>query len=249
MALIKCKECGQMISDKAVKCPNCGSKIVNVKRKPLILSVILVLVVVLGFCLVVNLSKSEMSNIITDKESVSDLKRMELNGLVKELEVWKEFFGSESEYFKYCFDEKGMLSKTQNESIGYSSKWGVGFANTCIYKNGKLEASTMENYDGSVLMFNYEYRKVDDTQTDVYRINVENKESEKAKSLFFDENGTLIKKVIYYDNQPIVYEYNNGILIDDVENGKITQKDNYGNWLEMNVEEYGYKIIRKISYY
>ena len=32
MALIKCSECGQMVSDKATKCPNCGNPINGKKQ-------------------------------------------------------------------------------------------------------------------------------------------------------------------------------------------------------------------------
>lgn len=48
MALIKCKECGKEISDKASKCPNCGCKIHNNKIIPIIIIVSVVVLAIIG---------------------------------------------------------------------------------------------------------------------------------------------------------------------------------------------------------
>ena len=32
MALIKCKQCGHMISDRATKCPKCGQSLIDVEK-------------------------------------------------------------------------------------------------------------------------------------------------------------------------------------------------------------------------
>jgi len=50
MALIKCKECGKEISDKASVCPNCGIRVHHIKRLVVLsCSIILVLLMVWGF--------------------------------------------------------------------------------------------------------------------------------------------------------------------------------------------------------
>lgn len=57
MALIKCKECGKEISDKAKVCPNCGAplekgefhKELTAAKRVLIVVIILLLIVILYF--------------------------------------------------------------------------------------------------------------------------------------------------------------------------------------------------------
>lgn len=185
---------------------------------------------------------------------ISDWERMGLNGPVKELKTQTEYFESESEYIEYHFNEKGMLTKSENELVGYPSGFGgVGMSNTCIYKDGILTSSVFEDTDGSSMMFYYEYQELNRTQTDVYRINSENDQKEKAMSLHYNADGNLIKKVVYYNiDSPTVFEYNDGVLknaSEDNSNEAITQKDSNGNWIEMDKKDEGCRITREISYY
>lgn len=187
-----------------------------------------------------------------ERKTISDLKRMGLNGPVMELELWVEYFESETEYKQYQFDENGMLTKSQNELVGYPLNiGGEGVSSTCVYKDGKLVSSVVDA-DGVMSMFNYEYQKVSDTQTDVYRISTESDNREKAKSLYYDNEGNLIQKSFYYDmDNPFICKYNkDGVMslaIEQNASEQITQKDEYGNWTEIVSEDC--KTTRRISYY
>ena len=48
MALIRCKECGHEVSDKATVCPKCGNKITIVEKKKNSTTKILIAVVLLA---------------------------------------------------------------------------------------------------------------------------------------------------------------------------------------------------------
>jgi len=65
MALIKCPECGNEISDMAKTCPNCGIKIRKVNNgyvKYLIIGVLILIVAIIGIALIVNLFNGKPAN-------------------------------------------------------------------------------------------------------------------------------------------------------------------------------------------
>ena len=67
MALIKCKECGQQVSDKAKKCPNCGVSIndnIKIKILIVILTIINLFIFLKGF-FTVNLTMIICSSILS----------------------------------------------------------------------------------------------------------------------------------------------------------------------------------------
>lgn len=81
MAMIKCSECGQEISDKAKVCPNCGVKIKGKNNKILIIIMVVLLIVILG----------SMYFIIHNKEDKKDTQKKnqdetETTDIIKEQE-------------------------------------------------------------------------------------------------------------------------------------------------------------------
>ncbi|MDY4616951.1 MAG: zinc ribbon domain-containing protein [Lachnospiraceae bacterium] len=81
MAMIKCPECGQEISDKAKKCVHCGMKIKGKNNKILIIIMVVLLIVILG----------SMYFIIHNKEDKKDTQKKnqdetETNDIIKEQE-------------------------------------------------------------------------------------------------------------------------------------------------------------------
>ena len=50
MALIKCNECNNEISDTARECPNCGAKTIKAKETQMtIISIVIVVLLLIGF--------------------------------------------------------------------------------------------------------------------------------------------------------------------------------------------------------
>lgn len=64
MALIKCKECGEKVSNKAEKCPSCGAKVPR-KSKTGLLLIVLIALIVLG---------SQVSNIDPPPSATASIK-------------------------------------------------------------------------------------------------------------------------------------------------------------------------------
>ena len=50
MAMMKCPECGQEISDKADKCPNCGNPIKK-QKSTAVLGIVIVCAIIIAFVL------------------------------------------------------------------------------------------------------------------------------------------------------------------------------------------------------
>ncbi|MGN1370675.1 MAG: zinc ribbon domain-containing protein [Candidatus Coprovivens sp.] len=61
MALIKCRECGKEISDKATTCPNCGIKIHPIKN--IIKIVVILFIVIIVLCLGIFIFSGGLTNI------------------------------------------------------------------------------------------------------------------------------------------------------------------------------------------
>lgn len=118
MALLKCEECGNQVSDKADKCPNCGIK----QKKPLsllaFLGIILIFFVFIGSCL----DKSEVK---TTVESNIEKRADENTGRI------------EYDNAKNAVVEKFKTEPTAKDSVWTSDK---------VFKVGVIDDNT--NRDG-----------------------------------------------------------------------------------------------------
>ena len=80
MALVKCKECGEKISEKADACPKCGctNEIIEKKKKkkrkiPIIISIIGVILIAAGALLFIALEKNKETRYIENYEEITEL--------------------------------------------------------------------------------------------------------------------------------------------------------------------------------
>ena len=155
MALIKCKECGHMISDKATKCPKCGCPKGNVetvqeqmyedekpKKKWWIWALVIALLCLIGGGVFYYLSEKgkSVSEASTDEKKDSvDIKNaiVEITpDLIKALETYEELKPFNEGYAAVCRGEKWGFINTEGEevipcSFDHVDIFNDGFAAVC----------------------------------------------------------------------------------------------------------------------
>ncbi|CAM4403229.1 TPA: zinc ribbon domain-containing protein [Citrobacter braakii] len=91
MALIKCKECGEQVSDKAASCPKCGAPIAKKNKGPsgcmMVFFIFVGVLILLLFIGKVSNKKEAPSQIVGSTQVSTDKLK---NDVVKEVEVKKE---------------------------------------------------------------------------------------------------------------------------------------------------------------
>ena len=119
MALIKCKECGKEISDKAKVCVNCGIKIHNTKN---IMKIVIVIVVL---CLGIFIFSGRLTRFLTNSKNDKIIKKIEgtyvltnntfelLNNEIK-IEKDNTYFVNEIEA---CQNEYKLIKSSQNKLL------------------------------------------------------------------------------------------------------------------------------------
>lgn len=198
MALIKCNECGQMISDKAKTCPKCGNPLKSdstlQKRsinKTWILALLGIAAIAFGFISL---------KLIGNRSNHSDIELLGFDKTVKSLHLWEESERS----WTYSFDKNGML--TECVVGGFSSE-------TYVFENGELLSSSYsisseysDSGEDETKQIIYSYQQKDDYNYVVYK-QEEGSDKLEFTSISYDKQGRVISvggKTISYgsDNKP-----------------------------------------------
>lgn len=141
--LIKCKECGKEISDKAKKCPNCGYKFKKTKNKKLIASIsIILLIVVIIVTIICTLIINHNKEIAKQKEKeynellTTTVSETYLNGLIAELccyDIGKVWYNSIFEVDDYTYNK---YTKYNGYSFSHFNDFSTSISN---YKSQNKE--------------------------------------------------------------------------------------------------------------
>lgn len=156
MALIKCSECGQMMSDKASTCPGCGNPVSRQFEEkpttslPKIAFVILIVVVfvAVGYGLYSN-SRSSIET--TSVDSLSE----ESEQIPDELEEARQTYSErEQKKIQQYEDMSWMYGTWTYTAYGSTSKFVISRDNITIYYDGSIEYNGTYEIRGNELHYN-----------------------------------------------------------------------------------------------
>lgn len=244
MALIKCSNCGQMISDKADKCPKCGkalqenitpqiseeSKGQSRSNKSLYVLIAVGIAIVAGIGLFLALNRKtdiKVENVIsglskgnTLASSRSDIELLGFDGKIKILQWHPEW----EQYCEYYFNESGELISCKNgDECGFIQYH---------FNKGRLVSSNGESGEAGEdrIPFNniYNYESSGDKHEIIYETNTQTSEKKKFAEVYYDEKGRIIQikrnenrgeitKNITYDNDNNPYDENGDYTVVGIE--------------------------------
>ncbi len=159
MSLIKCKECGKEISNKARKCPNCGYSNNEKKVKYICSSIMLIIIIIIIVIILKGYNKNNKNSYSSyssynPSASTSSVESSSLN-LFKNLEIkttnkttssegWYKVVGTTKNnnnvaingYFTACFySSSGVLLDTKTVSLDTIEAKGTGSWSVYIRKD------------------------------------------------------------------------------------------------------------------
>ena len=221
MALIKCSECGQMVSDKASSCPKCGNPIdgkSNGSWKKPIMGIVILLIIIAGAFGIWNVVKGNTQS---------------------DIQITKELSEAVHRYDEISDFHEGLLAVRKNQKWGYINSKGeevipCKYEYSCDFSEG-LACVYLEGDDLPIAFIDKKGNTVidgffgDTQQGGFWIISFEN-----GKCFVFDKerDGFWIDKEGKKTNEPQETDNADGVASDYVafsDNGIYGMKDSLGN--------------------